>query len=76
MDALCQNLKNRREPRANRGPDLGLLAQLGEHLVYTEGVGSSSLSQSTNGTLAQMVEHSTDNREVLGSRPRGSTNGD
>ena len=53
----------------------GVLAQLGEHLPYKEGVSGSSPLYSTIifAGLAQLVEHLTCNQRVEGSNPLAGT---
>ncbi len=61
-------------------PVSGRLAQLVEHLVYTEGVGGSSPSSPTiirlvaQAKLAQLVERMSEKHEVTGSSPVLGTN--
>ena len=42
-----------------------------EHLPYKQGVDGSNPSETTNSSLAQLVEHLTVNQKVSGSYPEG-----
>ena len=47
----------------------GIIAQLGEHLPYKQGVTGSSPVGPTNADVAQLAEQLTCNQQVIGSSP-------